>query len=106
MFVVGLQYHESRLLVTQREEIRRRNNETCHYNGREKGYDVESYSNSRDIDVTQANGFELYDVVSANHVISALDFVRDMRRTLHQHLLMPVGSMHNSQSTQFTLQVG
>lgn len=99
MAAVGLQHqHESEhQLLMLLKEIKQRNNETCHYNNKDE---------KDDRDNNLVNGYELYDVLSAYHVIFALDFICDMRRILYQQqssIITPVGNSFNS---QFTLRVG
>lgn len=102
MAAVGLQHqHEpEHQLLLLLKEIKQRNNETCHYNNKDE---------KDDIDNDLANGYELYDILSAYYVKFALDFIRDMRRVLyHQRpsAMTTVGNSYNSQPTQFTLRVG
>lgn len=109
MVAVGLQHQHGpeRQLVMLLREMKRRNKGTCNNNEQDKKSDIESRTGSRDND--PLDGYELYDVISANYVIFALDFVQDMRRILHRKQtteLIPVGNIHISEPSQFTLRVG
>jgi hypothetical protein len=97
MAAVGLQHqHESEhQLLMLLKEIKQRNNETSQYNNKDE---------KDDIDNNLANGYELYDVLSAHHVIFALDFICNMRRILYRQqssVMTP-----NSCNSQFALRVG
>lgn len=105
MVAVGLQQqHEPEyLLCMLREKMRQRNND---HDGKNN---VNSFNKNGDIDNNITNGYELYDVISANYIIFALDFIRDMRRVLHRQWTLsmtPVGNLQNSQPTHLTLRVG
>ncbi|VVC26042.1 Hypothetical protein CINCED_3A010240 [Cinara cedri] len=93
MAVVGLQRPEH-LLLMQKEEVRQRI----------KRVNCSMDNNTSDRD----NEFGLCDVTSANYVIFALDFVREMRRALHQLQTAPIKSDYHLhlRPTQFTLRVG
>lgn len=112
MAAVGLQYshkpdHQLLMLLN---EMKQRNKESCHYNDRDKKNNINScIGNEVSVVSNLENVYELHNMISANYVIFALDFVRDMRRALHRRqaaVVTPVGYSHNSQPTQFTLQVG
>lgn len=102
MVAVGLQRPEH-LLLMQKEEIKQRINGSCHKidKDRKKNVDCTVNNDSRD-------EFALYDVTSANYVMFALDFVREMRRALHRWqttLVTSVGNLH-LRPPRFTLRVG
>jgi len=112
MAAVGLQYphkpdHQLLMLLN---EIKQRNKESCHNSDRDKKNNIDSCNGSGVSVVNNLeNVFELHNMISANYVIFALDFIRDMRRALHRRqaaVVTPVGYSHNSQPTQFILQVG
>lgn len=112
MAAVGLQYpHKPDYqLLMLLNEMKQKNKESCHYNDRDKKNNIDNH-NEGGVSVVNnlENLFELHNMISANYVIFALDFVRDMRRVLHRRqaaVVTPVGYSHNSQPTQFTLQVG
>lgn len=109
MVAVGLQHQHGpeRQLVMLLREMKRRNKGTFNNNEQDKNSDIDSRTGSRNND--PVDGYELYDVISANYVIFALDFVQDMRRILHHKQtteLTPVGNVHISEPSQFTLRVG
>lgn len=109
MAAVGLQHQHGpeRQLVMLLREIKRRNKESYSYNKLDKKSDIDSYSSSKDNDL--ADGYELYDVISANYVIFALDFIRDMRQILYRRqtaTLTSLENVHISQPSHFTLRVG
>jgi len=109
MAAVGLQHQHGpeHQLVMLLREMKQRNKEFYSYNKLNKRSDIDSYSSSKDND--PVDGYELYDVISANYVIFALDFIRDMRQILYRQqtaALTSVGSVHISQPSHFTLRVG
>jgi len=109
MIAVGLQHQHGpeREMLMQLREMKRRHKESC--NGQNKKSNIDSYNSRSNIDNELSNGYELYDVISANYIIFALDFIRDMRRTLHLQqtaVATTVANSHISQPTKFTLRVG
>lgn len=102
MAAVGLQHHDGpeHQQVMLLKEMKQRCGESCN---------IDSQERKNDVDNDLENEYELYDVISANYVTFALDFIRDMRRALHRQrtaTMTPVGNSHNSQPTQYVLRVG
>lgn len=105
MVAVGLQKPEH-LLLMQQDEIKQRINGSCYKIDKDRKKNVDCTTNNDSKDV--AYEFALYDVTSANYVIFALDFVREMRRALHRWQTTPVTSVGNLhlRPARFTLRVG
>lgn len=103
MAAVGLQHHhepEQQLLILL-NDIKRRNKESCCNSNQDNKIDIDS--NINDL----KNGYESYDVVSANYVIFALDLILKMRRALHRRQSSMINSIgQNSHPNQFTLRIG
>lgn len=111
MAAVGLQHHDGpiRRQVMLLNETEQKCDESCNLNDQGRKYDFENHSDKENVNVNLKDEIELYNVISANNVIFALDFIREIRRILHCRqttTLTSVGSSHNSQSTQFVLRVG
>lgn len=109
MAAVGLQHQHGpeRQLVMLLREMKRRNKESNSCNKLDKKSNIDSHNSIRDYD--PVDGYEIYDVISANYVIFALDFIRDMRRILYRQQtasLTSVENVHVSQPSQFFLRVG
>lgn len=105
MVAVGLQQeHEpEHLLYILREKMRQRNI------NKDGTTNINNFNSNEDMDNDITNGYELYDVISANYVIFALDFIQDMRRVMNRQWavsMTSVGNLHNLNSTQLNLRVG
>lgn len=110
MVAVGLQHQFSSdsQLIMLLKDMKRRNDEFYHHNKQDKKYDMDSYISNGSVENDIANRYELQDIVSANYIVFALDFIRDMRRVLHrwQTTTALVENSHNSQPMEFALRVG
>lgn len=110
MAVVGLQHqlNSENQLIMLLKDMKRRNDEFYHHNKHGKKYDVDSYICNGSLENDIANRYELNDIVSANYIVFALDFIRDMRRVLHRWKTSTalVENSHNSQPMKFALRVG
>lgn len=111
MAAVGLQHHDGpkRRQVMLLKDMKERCDESCNFDGQETKNYVENYHVGDDIDNDLENEYELYNIISANYITFALDFIREMRRALHRQqteTVTPVGSSNNSQPSQFVLRVG
>lgn len=111
MAAVGLQHHDGpkRRQVMLLKDMKERCDKSCNFDGQETKNYVENYHVGEDVDNDLENEYELYNIISANYIIFALDFIREMRRALHHQqteMVTPVGSSNNSQPTQFVLRVG
>jgi len=111
MAAVGLQHLDGpkRRQVMLLKDMKQRCDESCIFDNQERKNDDETNNIREDFDDDLENEYELFDVISANYVTFALDFIREMRRTLHRQqtsTLTPVGNSHNLKSSQFVLRVG
>jgi len=110
MAAVGLQHHDGpkRRQVMLLKDMKERCDESCNFDRQETKNYVENYSVGEDVENNLENEYELYNIISANYITFALDFIREMRRALHRQqteMVTPVSS-NNSQATQFVLRVG
>lgn len=103
MAAVGLQHrHESeRELLVLLNDLKRRYKESFHNNNRDNKMDIDNY-NTNDLE----NRCDLYDIISANYVVFALDFILNIRRALHRRQSTMITSIGNSHPTDFTLRIG
>lgn len=111
MAAVGLQHHDGpkRRQVMLLKDMKERCEESCNFDGQETKNFVENYHVGEDVDNDLENEYELYNIISANYITFALDFIREMRRALHRQqtaTVTPVGSSNISHPTQFVLRVG
>lgn len=103
MAAVGLQHrHEpERQLLILLNDMKRRIKESCYKNNQDNKNDIDSDINDLE------NGYEIYDIIAANYVIFALDFILKMRRALHHRQTSMINSVgQNSHLNQFTLRIG
>lgn len=104
MVAVGLQQdHEpERLLCMLREKMRQRNIE------QDGTTNINSINRNEDMGNDITNGYELYNIISANYIVFALDFIRDMRHILNRQCAVstPIRNFPNLNPTQLTLRVG
>lgn len=108
MAAVGLQHHDGpkRRQVMLLKDMKKRCDESCNFDKQETKNFIENYHVEENVDNDLENEYELYNIISANYITFALDFIQEMRRVLHRQqttMLTPVGS---SNTSKFILRVG
>ncbi|XP_025196837.1 uncharacterized protein LOC112595752 [Melanaphis sacchari] len=99
MAAVGLQHHDGtkRRQVMLLNDTKQKRDESCNFDHQERKNDVENAS------VSSEDKIELYNVISANNVTFALDFIQEMHHILHRRQTTTPTINGNS---QFVLRVG